>query len=499
MSDPEPLADRERQADEVPLRRSLLMRTTVALGLGLALAALVLVLLFQPYLKSEFQDRSGALLSDQARRARNAAQADATDAGTWVRESVTQALTASSDAVADLPLELVTNNADGVRALADEQFAVLRTDSQGNLDALAAEISERTEARLRREAGRVAERNAERAEEFGAGTSRRAAALMISLLAALFLLHGALLYRSVLSPIRRLSQATRDVAHGDLETRLPVAGDDEVARLAGSFNAMTASLATAHSDLATLNAELEERVRKKTEELREKDRALRHAERMASLGTLAGGVAHEFNNLLGGILGCAEDAAREDDPDEMRATLAMIERTARRGTAITANLLRFARPGTGSMETVDVAHLLDDVAGLIEPEAVRLGVTVHVTRGAALQVRAEASGAHQVFLNLATNALHAMPDGGELTLSAEQRGDEIGVSVADTGRGIAAKDRERLFEPFFTTRPEGTGLGLSVSYGIVNAHGGRIEVESEPGHGATFRVWLPAADNGGRS
>jgi signal transduction histidine kinase len=173
----------------------------------------------------------------------------------------------------------------------------------------------------------------------------------------------------------------------------------------------------------------------------------------------------------------------------------MIERTARRGTTITANLLRFARPGTGSIADVDAVALVQDVADLIGPEATRLGVEVRVECSGDARVQAEPSGLHQVLLNLATNALHAMRErGGVLTLSAVAGIDDdvVTLRVTDTGHGIPADVRERLFEPFFTTRgPEGTGLGLSVTYGIIRAHGGRIDIESEPGHGATFRIELP--------
>ncbi len=506
--------------EALPPSRSLIVRTSAALGVGLALAAIVLVLLFRPYLQSSFEDESGELLRDQAMRASEAARADAGNAAWLVRAKTVQLLDGTAATVEDLPLELVTDDTQGVRALTRERLGEMRAETERNLDVLTDTIRQRAEQRIATEAVRVSTRNRERAESFGRSIAMRAAALLLALVATLFLLHGGLLYRAVLAPVRRLGEATRAVAKGDLGTRIPVDGDDEVARLAESFNAMTASLEEAHDELASLNAGLEERVRTKTaalsaaleesrdanrrlertmEELRAKENALRQADKLASLGTLAGGVAHEFNNLLGGVLGCAEDAAREDDPDELRATLAMIERTARRGTAITANLLRFARPGTGDAEPLDAADLVSDVAQLVDPEANRVGVDVAVEITGDTVLTAEASGLHQVLLNLTTNAIHAMRErGGTLTIAATGDDTTVTLRVSDTGHGISAADRGRLFEPFFSTRGvEGTGLGLSVSYGIVRAHGGRIDIESEVGDGATFRVVLPRAGSPG--
>jgi signal transduction histidine kinase len=513
----------EVERPDVAPSRSLVLRTSAALGLGLALAAIVLVLLFRPYLQTAFEGQSGELLRDQAQRANRAARADAEFAESTVRTRTKHALDASAATVDDLPLELVTDDAEAVRAMARDELATVGIETDQALDVMADLIRLRAEQRIADDEERVTTRNRERAETFGRSMAMRAGALLLALVAALFLLHGGLLYRTVLAPVRRLAGATRAVAEGRLGTRIPVEGDDEVARLAASFNAMTESLERAHDDLETLNAGLEERVRTKTaalsaaleesrdanrrleramEELRAKERELRQAEKMASLGTLAGGVAHEFNNLLGGILGCAEDAAREDDVGELRDTLSMIERTARRGTAITANLLRFARPGTGEAGALDAAEIMRDVAQLVEPEAVRFGIQIDVETSGSGELVAEPSGLHQVLLNLATNAIHAMRErGGTLTLAVEGTGDTVTLRVSDTGHGISEADRTRLFEPFFSTRGvEGTGLGLSVTYGIVRAHGGRIDIASEPGMGATFRVVLPRTrqpDGGG--
>ncbi len=471
---------------------SLLVRTTVALGTALVLAFAALLLILRPYLASAFELESTELLQEHKTRARDAARRTDQMTELVLGASLAHEREAAEADLRDAPLELVTDDADAVRALLAAQQARRAADSDANLAALAAETRLRTQEHLSAEWRDVTSRTALRARSFGADLAWRAAGVLLALLATVFLVHGVLLWRSVLAPVRRLADATRLVGEGRLGTRIPVKGDDEVARLAASFNAMTESLEIALEDLRRLNATLEDRVREKIAELQAKERELRQAEKMASLGTLAGGIAHEFNNLLGGIQGCAEDASRETEPEELRETLAVIERTARRGAAITENLLRFARPSEGRREEVDLAEVARDVATLIESEAARIGVDVALDLPGSTPATADPSGMHQVLLNLATNALHAMSEaGGTLTIRVQRDAAAARLVVSDTGVGIAPEDRERLFEPFFTTKAEGTGLGLSVTYAIVTSHRGRIDVESEPGRGATFTVTLP--------
>ena len=473
--------------------RSLLVRTTTVLGVALVVAFAGLLLVLRPYLADSFHRESMVLLREQELRAETAARQDDDLAEAVVRSAAAHAWDSSAAALADAPLELADPAAAQVRAHLAERLADARARHEGALGSLRRELGDRSRARLADEWEEIAARTDRRARDFGVDLAARAAAASLAVLALLFLVHGVVLYRAVLAPVARLSAATREVAEGRLATRLPVEGAAEVADLAASFNSMTASLERALAELRTLNATLEERVRAKTLEIETKERELRSAEKMAALGTLAGGVAHEFNNLLGGIQGCAEDASHDTDPAEVRRTLGVIERTARRGTAITQNLLRFARPSEGGRRPVDLAEVLHDVALLVEPEATRRRVRVVTDAAPGVVVVAEPTGLHQVVLNLATNGLHAMEGGGgTLTLRARRDGAEARIEVEDTGKGIAPEHRGRLFDPFFTTRPEGTGLGLSVSYGIVRSHGGRFEVESEPGRGARFAVLLPA-------
>lgn len=478
---------------EVPApSRSLLFRTTAVLGLAFVVFFGALVLVLGPYLAGEFERQSAELRRDDVERSLQAARLEDSVTETVLRAAVAHAQESCAAVVADAPIELAAGDAAKIREMLDERLRRAAAGTDASVGALAAEMRTHTAERLDAVARESAGAGERRAKDFGADLGSRAAAALLGMTAVLFLVHGALLWRSVIAPVARLSEATREVGEGRLAVRRPVRGDDEVSRLAASFNAMTGSLERAQGELVALNTTLEDRVREKSAALVQAERELRHSEKMASLGTLAGGVAHEFNNLLGGIQGCAEDAARETDPAELKETLGVIERTARRGAAITEKLLRFARPETGGREEVDLAAVARDVATLVGPEATRSGIEVAVLAPADARLRADPTGMHQVMLNLATNAVHAMPRGGKLTLRVARDADGIKVSVADTGVGIPPENRAKLFEPFFTTRPEGTGLGLSVSYGIVKAHGGRIDVDSAPGRGATFTVSLPA-------
>jgi two-component system NtrC family sensor kinase len=224
---------------------------------------------------------------------------------------------------------------------------------------------------------------------------------------------------------------------------------------------------------------------------------LRHADRLATIGQLAAGVAHELNEPLGNILGFAQLAHKA--PALPRAAADDIEKVVTaslHAREIVSKLMLFARqriPAHGQVKPNDLVE-----NGLFFLESRCAKADIRLVRRLAVdlpEIVADAGQLHQVLVNLVVNAIHAMPDGGTLTLTTERAGDAVALTVEDTGVGMSADVLSRIFMPFFTTKGvgEGTGLGLPVVHGIVAAHGGRIDVESKPGRGARFRVELPIA------
>ncbi|HEY6547041.1 MAG TPA: ATP-binding protein, partial [Vicinamibacteria bacterium] len=224
---------------------------------------------------------------------------------------------------------------------------------------------------------------------------------------------------------------------------------------------------------------------------------LQHSDKMASIGLLAAGVAHEVNTPLTGISSYTQMLRGQTPADDPRsAMLEKIEKQTFRAAKIINHLLNFSRSGSSEFEPLDVNKVLSDVFSLLEHQLDRSSIRVRRELSDRLPpVRGNENRLQQVFFNLVLNARDAMPAGGWLTLTSEADGDTVVVQVKDTGHGIRKEDIKRIYDPFFTTKGigRGTGLGLSVSYGIVQEHGGAIFVESTPGKGTTFQVALPAA------
>jgi two-component system NtrC family sensor kinase len=303
--------------------------------------------------------------------------------------------------------------------------------------------------------------------------------------------------RNITRPIGEMVAATRNISAGKLDQEIQATAQGEVALLAESFNTMAKSLRHMKDDLEEWGRTLEEKVRERTDELVRMQARVAQSERLASLGMLAAGVAHEINNPLGGILALTALTV-EDLPDEHpnRPNLEEVVRQAERCRAIVRGLLEFSRQSELHMEVVDLNRLLDDTLALVAKQAAFFNVEMVRHHADDLPpIAGDRSQLAQVILNLVVNAVQAMEERGTLTITTrfDSANDAVEMAFTDTGRGIAPGDLGRVFDPFFTTKTDGqgTGLGLSIAYGIVTRHHGTITVESEVGRGTTFRIRLP--------
>ncbi len=308
-----------------------------------------------------------------------------------------------------------------------------------------------------------------------------------AILVALLLMLGnsvltAVYVETLIRPILNLHNTMARAEHGDLEARANVRRWDEVGELAAAFNRTMEELARA----------------RRREEVRRVQ--LAHTEKMVAVGTLAAGVAHEVNNPLAGILTCLETIrANPEDAETRERYLDLVQDGIKRIEHTVLNLLDFSRPGTLRPQPTSLNHNLRHVAELVQYQLRKSNVDVEFDLSPTEPiVLVDHFQMEQLFLNLILNAIEAMPKGGRLTLRTRIAGQNAVGEVVDTGTGILEEIRDRIFDPFFSTREvgKGTGLGLSVSYNIVAAHGGTISVESQVGEGSTFRVVLPLSRTG---
>ena len=301
----------------------------------------------------------------------------------------------------------------------------------------------------------------------------------------------------ITNPLQKMVVATQEIAKGDLSHKVEVNSKDEIGYLADSFNQMTADLKTANQKLIEWGKTLEKKVEERTKELREMQEHLIQSEKLASLGKLAAGIAHEINNPLGGILIYShlllEDTSKKSPHYE---NLKKIVKETSRCKDIVRGLLEFARPKEPEMTLIDINDAVDRSLAIVEGQTIFQNITLDKTYTSDLpKIVADESQLQQVFMNIIINAAEAMDGKGKLSLSTSMNTDRthIEIKISDTGHGIKEEDKKRLFEPFFSTKEvgKGTGLGLAISYSIIQKHQGTIDVKSEEGKGSTFTVKLP--------
>jgi two-component system NtrC family sensor kinase len=318
---------------------------------------------------------------------------------------------------------------------------------------------------------------------------------------------GLFTHRMVYVPLSDLEGGAKRLAAGNLEQPIPVRSADEFGQLAASFNAMTTALRNSRSELREWGRTLEEKVEKRTQELRLAQAESMRGEKLASVGLLAAGIAHELNNPLTGILTFAH-LVRQNLPDDSpdAADLDIVIRESKRCAAIIKRLLDFARDKEPEKRFADLNQIVEDTARILERPANLRDIQIAMELDPKLpRVWVDPDQIKQVVMNMLVNAQHAIEEKGSITVKTRRLPQPMSpapgmdpvamveLAIIDTGCGIPEQSLHRIFDPFFTSKEvgKGTGLGLSVSHGIIEAHGGAIEVESKVGEGTTFRVYLP--------
>ncbi len=304
---------------------------------------------------------------------------------------------------------------------------------------------------------------------------------------------------TVTQPIQQLSSTVESFAAGNFDKAMVVDQRDEIGKLIEGFTQMAAKLRKAHGELEgkvrASNTELE----KAYYLLKERQEQLIRSEKMAALGQLSAGVAHEIRNPLTSIKIFIQTLEKEIDLDEsQREDFRIIKKEIDRLNEIVVRFLHFARPEDPQFQPVNINGLMTDTLNLLLGRIKGHGIRLEVSLSPDLPpVQGDPKQLDQVFLNLLLNAVEAMPGGGILTIQSsvravpETEGKVLRIVIRDTGPGIRDQDRPYLFDPFFTTKDGGTGMGLSIAYSIVQKHNGQIEVESKEGRGASFIVSLP--------
>jgi len=321
----------------------------------------------------------------------------------------------------------------------------------------------------------------------------------VIMLLFLSLCHYLLTKFYICSPIQGILEQTQALAKGDLKARVKRPGQDEIGELGRSFNDMADHLAQAQFELKEWGNTLEHKVEERTEEIHAMQDQLLRSAKLASMGELVAGIAHEINNPLTGILMFASLSAKNPEvPEQVKGNLDVIVSETGRCAKIVRGLLEFARESIPEKKPESINRVIRHSLDLVTQQAIFQDIEIKCSLDSGLpDISFDADQVQQVFFNMFINAGQALPHGGTLTISTSLTDDgrAVQIMVEDTGLGISKEDMGRIFDPFFSTKSQkGFGLGLSVSYGIVRNHGGRIDVDSEEGQWTRFTIYLPVKE-----
>jgi signal transduction histidine kinase len=288
----------------------------------------------------------------------------------------------------------------------------------------------------------------------------------------------------IVAPIKRLDDITQNISKGDMTLRAPIKEHDETYSLALSFNTMLDHLQLTHQSLE-----------KSLDLLREKQVQLVESEKLASLGTLASGVAHELNNPLNNIYLATQTLYNEIDleksPEIVKESVKDIFSQTLRVKRIVSDLLEFARAKGPELQKVYIVNIINKVLKQMTATGEIADVKYNIVANEDIEILADSLLLEQAFINLFSNAIDAMNGKGSLNIAMDKMDTTVNIRISDTGKGIPPENMLKVFDPFFTNKEKGTGLGLAIVYSIIKKHNGEIDVKSEPGKGTTFMITLP--------
>ncbi len=305
----------------------------------------------------------------------------------------------------------------------------------------------------------------------------------------------------ICDPIQGLLEQTHSLSAGDLSARVKNLAKDEVGELGRSFNTMADNLAQAQIELQDWGNTLEQKVEKRTAEITDMQSQLLRSAKLASMGELVAGVAHEINNPLTGILMFASLSSKTPDlPQQVRDNLDLIVSETGRCAKIVRGLLEFARESFPEKKPDSINRIIEHTLDLVSHQTIFQDVEVCYQAGEELpSLEVDADQLQQVFFNMFINAGQAMPSGGILKIETEfsEKEKAVKILIEDSGTGISQENIDKIFDPFFSTKAQkGFGLGLSVSYGIIENHGGRVDVQSREGEGTRFEIYFSTEGDG---